>query len=238
MKTSAALLALLAGCTTAASDKSFGNLVKTNKLGMCDPAGSWLSYAVFKNPGKPITFVNVTWTVPSYPASRNSPAAPGWWYGVEPEPACDLIQPILAYGYTGNEYSIFNGEYDWEGTGWWASGTQTVQPGDKVYSRLTMEKPGQYKMVIGKVGGGDPIVSTRQGTINKPYSDLYFVVEHQPSSCTQYPASGTISFENINVEVAHEPVVPKWEQVKYQDACNCTGQTIDPRTLKFTWDTN
>ncbi len=24
-----------------------------------------------------------------------------------------LIQPILAYGYTGNHFSIFNGVYDW-----------------------------------------------------------------------------------------------------------------------------
>ena len=216
--------------------QSFGNVVKSQKGAQCDPAGSWLSYAVFKAQGA-VTQVNVTWVVPAYPSTRYSPSAPGWWYGVEPEPACDLIQPILAYGYTGNNYSIFNGEFDWEGGGWWASDTQDVVPGDVVYSSLTMTAPEKYTMVIGKKGGDAPIVSTRQGSIKKDYSDLYFVVEHQPRSCTEYPENGSITFSDIIVEVDNKPVVPTWEQVKFKDACSCEGETIDAKTLKFTWDT-
>jgi hypothetical protein len=34
----------------------------------------------------------------------------GWWFGIEPEPADYLIQPILAYGDGQNAYTIFNGE--------------------------------------------------------------------------------------------------------------------------------
>lgn len=44
-----------------------------------------------------MTFINATWTVPSYPTSRVDGAAPGFWFGIEPEPALDLIQPILAW---------------------------------------------------------------------------------------------------------------------------------------------
>eukprot|EP01064_Diplonema_japonicum_P026113 TRINITY_DN37528_c0_g1_i1.p1 TRINITY_DN37528_c0_g1~~TRINITY_DN37528_c0_g1_i1.p1 ORF type:complete len:223 (+),score=43.63 TRINITY_DN37528_c0_g1_i1:58-726(+) len=204
----------------------------------CDPADSWLAYAVMKGGGKAISQVNVTWVVPENPTDAFSPAAPGWWYGVEPEPACDLIQPILAYGYKGNEYSIFNGEYDWDGGGWWSSETQKVVPGDKVFSSLTLIDNGKaMRMVIGKEGGKNPVVSTRSLTAKTPYTDLYFVVEHQPSSCKQYPANGEITFANIYVELEGTAVTPTWEQIKYKDACSCAGQTVDPKTLKFTWDT-
>jgi len=45
----------------------------------------------------------------SYPTIMEGGNAPGWWFGIEPEPAMNLIQPILAYGYTGEQYAIFNG---------------------------------------------------------------------------------------------------------------------------------
>lgn len=38
-----------------------------------------------------------------------------------------------------------------------------------------------------------PTVSLRQ--------DSYFVVEHQPSSCDQYPANGNVVFEDIHIEL-------------------------------------
>lgn len=75
-----------------------------------DPASSWLAYAEAKGNGKRVTYVGAKWQVPEFPESRSSPSAPGWWFGIEPEPALYLLQPILAYGYTGNDYSIFNGE--------------------------------------------------------------------------------------------------------------------------------
>lgn len=31
--------------------------------------------------------------------------------------------------------------------------------------------------------------------------DSYFVVEHQPSSCDQYPANGNVVFEDIHIEL-------------------------------------
>lgn len=69
----------------------------------CDPASSWLAYAKADGQGRTLQSVNATWVVPSYPRTRTVPAAPGFWFGIEPsEPnACDLIQPILAYGYSG-----------------------------------------------------------------------------------------------------------------------------------------
>eukprot|EP01060_Flectonema_neradi_P028359 TRINITY_DN380_c8_g1_i1.p1 TRINITY_DN380_c8_g1~~TRINITY_DN380_c8_g1_i1.p1 ORF type:complete len:233 (+),score=52.02 TRINITY_DN380_c8_g1_i1:118-816(+) len=223
---------LMAGCVAA-----YPSVNGTQPL-RCDPADSWLAYSVMKGGGKPITRVNVSWVVPANPTDARSPSAPGWWYGVEPEPACDLIQPILAYGYKGNEYSIFNGEFDWNGGGWWASDTQRVVPGDTVYSSLELISNGkEMRMIIGKKGGDPPVVSVRSLSATTPYTDLYFVVEHQPSSCKQYPADGKITFENIYVELDGQAHTPEWEQVKYKDACDCVGKTIDPKTIEFTWDT-
>jgi hypothetical protein len=43
-----------------------------------DPAGSWLSYAAYTDPGHGIiTALNTTWTVPSNPASNWGSNAPG-----------------------------------------------------------------------------------------------------------------------------------------------------------------
>ena len=62
-----------------------------------DPASSWLAYTVSSGNGKRVTFVNATWVVPQNPQSPYSGNAPGWWFGIEPNPASNLIQPILAW---------------------------------------------------------------------------------------------------------------------------------------------
>ena len=60
--------------------------------------------------------------------------------------------------------------------------------------------------------------------------------EHQPNSCSEYPASGSITFDSVQVTWA-DGHSPKWEAHTFQDACNCAGVIVDPETLKFTWDT-
>lgn len=109
-----------------------------------DPAGSWLSYAQFVASGR-ITQVNASWTVPANPTRSFGSNAPGWWYGIQtaegsvcsrgakgeksshPDglPASDsligngaLVQPILAWGYQGDVWSIFNGVFDWTDGSW------------------------------------------------------------------------------------------------------------------------
>ena len=76
-----------------------------------DPASSWLSYAGYTDPfGGRITLLNTTWVVPQLPTSSVGSNAPGWWYGIQTAAGDGmLIQPILAYGYKGPFYSIFNG---------------------------------------------------------------------------------------------------------------------------------
>jgi hypothetical protein len=71
-----------------------------------DPADSWLAYAKADGKGSRVLSVNMTWTVPAYPKTRPGGNAPGWWFGIEPNPADVLIQPILAYGDGTPEYTI------------------------------------------------------------------------------------------------------------------------------------
>jgi len=35
-------------------------------------------------------------------------------FGIEPVPAANLIQPILAWGYTSDAFTIFNGYFQWD----------------------------------------------------------------------------------------------------------------------------
>jgi hypothetical protein len=105
-----------------------------------DPAGSWLSYARFDAPGSGvITALNTSWKVPSLPAIPFGSNAPGWWFGVmDKDGDGALVQPILAYGYLGSHYTIFNGVFDWTDRSWHTSDEKyTVEPNDTIISSVT-----------------------------------------------------------------------------------------------------
>lgn len=81
-----------------------------------------------------------------------------------------------------------------------------------------------------------------------PDVDAYLVVEHQPSSCSQYPASGSITWTDINVvweggeslSVGSSGVRstgPKWTAHTFQDQCNTLGHVLPNGDVKFTWST-
>ncbi len=69
------------------------------------------------------------------------------------------------------------------------------------------------------------------------FTDVYFVVEHQPTQCTQYPANGNVVFQNISVAWEGGNTTPDWSVQQYKPACNSNGKVIDAQTLEFTWDT-
>merc|ERR550537_1174174 len=206
-----------------------------------DPAGSWLTYAAYTDPGRgKITALNTTWTVPSNPSTPYGSNAPGWWFGTQTKDGNGaLVQPILAYGYQGNFYSIFNGVYDWTDGGWHTSSSITVQPGDEIVSSVTTKDGENYLMEIAHVGSGR--------TISTPYklesrqveteSTAYFVLEHQPSTCRAYPTNGVCEFSNIYLEVEGQEVSnPQWQAKQERPACDSKTTIVDPRTIKITWD--
>ena len=80
-----------------------------------DPSSGWLTYAQWDTGGGRITALNTSWVVPSMPKHALGPsdpgdAAPGWWFGIQTKAGDGaLVQPILAFGYQGPFYSMFNG---------------------------------------------------------------------------------------------------------------------------------
>jgi hypothetical protein len=210
----------------------------------CDPASSWLAYAKADGKGRTVSLVNATWKVPSYPKHRMVLAQPGFWFGIEPsEPnSCDLIQPILAYGYNDilhRDYCIFVGYYQWDNSSWWYSTIYSASPGDTIYAFVSLDPSGKsYTQGIRNLQTNKHVEASIQIEQGKgPYSDAYFVVEHQPESCSEMPASGGMSFTSINIQYVGSDQSLSWSAKTWQDVCSTFPTVINNSTVSFTWKT-
>ncbi len=115
---------------------------------------------------------------------------------------------------------------------------QNVKPGTTLVGSIWLdEASGLYKQSIA-VLGERPITTTvtKAQMHGETFTDVYFVVEHQPNSCSEYPADGGIVFENIAV-AWESGAAPAWSVKQFKPACNSQGSVINASTLKFTWDT-
>jgi hypothetical protein len=208
-----------------------------------DPAGSWLAYAAYTDPqDRPITSLTTWWIVPSLPAQSLGSNAPGWWFGVQTAKGDGaLIQPILAYGYTGSHFSIFNGVFDWTDQSWHTSPeVYTVQPGDNITSSVTFRpSDNSYTMVITSANLGKSITTNYKLLARQTgtESQAFFVLEHQPSFCKAYPTNGKCTFEDIILEVDNIVVAkPAWSAQTFNPKCNSKCVILDANTIEFTWD--
>lgn len=183
--------------------------------------------------------VNTTWTVPSDPAVKFGSNAPGWWFGIQTtEGDGALIQPILAYGYQGSVYSIFNGVFDWTDASWHTSReVETVNPGDVITSSIVFEEASNaYTMRISTPATKE-ITTTYaiQRRQTAPETTVYFVLEHQPITCAAYPTNGQCQFSQIYIEVEGKPVSVTWEAKQEKPDCDSKVTVIDSETLLFEW---
>jgi len=206
-----------------------------------DPSGSWLSYASYTDPlDRRITLLNTTWVVPDTPKAKFGSNAPGWWFGIQTADGDGaLIQPILAWGYQGNEYSIFNGVFDWTDGSWHTSSeVYTVKPGDLITSSVYYNGPedNSYTMYIAAAGKSITTPYKIKKQQHKNESTAYFVLEHQPNNCRAYPPSGTCTFNNIYMEVDGKAVLPGWQTKQEVPKCNSKCVASDAQTITFTWD--
>lgn len=135
---------------------------------------------------------------------------------------------------------MFLGYYQWDTSEWWYSTIYSVRPGDTLSASVVLDAGGQsYTQSIRNARTGDAVSKSIAIEPGKgPYSDAYFVVEHQPSKCSQLPANGGIVFRNITIQYADaKPSSLRWSVAQYRDACNCTATTPDAGTVAFTWQT-
>jgi hypothetical protein len=201
-----------------------------------DPADSWLSYTISEGQGKLVTFVNATWKVPSYPKFSYGSNAPGFWFGIEPTSMDDLIQPILAWGDgTFSDYTIFNGRFTWSGMVWWQSRSGDVKPGQTIdsYVRWIPEKSG-YEMYIACRETGWS-VKNFQKVSGETFSNVVFVLEHQPDTCSAYPANGEVLFTGITVEREGKRVNPQWTAKNKVPARSSQAHVLSPSSVSMTW---
>ena len=205
-----------------------------------DPSGSWLSYAEWTDPnGGRITALNTSWTVPTNPTSTYGSNAPGWWFGVQTAAGDGaLIQPILAYGYEGSEYTMFNGCFDWTDGSWHTSEEKyTVQPGDLITSSVTYKDDNSYDMMISSNGKSITTNYKIESAQTGNESTAYFVLEHQPDHCSAYPADGKMTFSDIYMEVDGVEVKDaKWAAKQERPMCDSKAVVVDASTISFTWD--
>jgi hypothetical protein len=201
-----------------------------------DPSPGWLSYAAYTDPeDRRITQLNTTWNVPSRPTSLTGSNAPGWWFGVQTKDGDGaLVQPILAWGYMGDEYTIFDACYDWTDQSWHTSSqSHTVQPGDTISSSITYRADdNSYDMYIvsGDTGNSVSMNYKLEKRQHKNESQAFFVLEHQPDTCKAYPASGVCTFSNIYLEVDGEEVTdPAWEAFQETPKCESKATVKDSK---------
>ena len=188
-----------------------------------------------------ILSANASWIVPDYPTTRGGGNAPGFWYGIEPIPADVLIQPILAYGDGVPDFQIFTGFYDWHDGNWVQSRVQNVKPGTVVSGSIIWNAATSTYTQSIWAGNGAPIstVVSRPDEHNEVFTSLYFVIEHQPNDCREYPANGGITFTDIAAEWASGKALTAadWAVAQFKPSCNSNGIVKNATTLEFTWDT-
>lgn len=84
---------------------------------------------------------------------------------------------------------------------------------------------------------GAILTNTRPARANQTYTDVYFVTEHQPSNCNQYPANGQVLFTDIEIAWNGVTTTPTWSAQQFQPACNCQAKVVSPSSILFTWTT-
>jgi hypothetical protein len=70
---------------------------------------------------------------------------------------------------------------------------------------------------------------------NAIMTQVFFVVEHQPLLCSQYPEDGKIVWTDINIEVENKPVPSNFVAKKFNDHCDCTPYVVSNSSVYFTW---
>lgn len=129
---------------------------------------------------------------------------------------------------------------DWPEGNWWSSDSFTVQPGDVIFASLSYVKASNaYEMVISNNNKAGAVIKSLRPVIdNQVYTDVYFVTEHQPDSCTEYPANGGIVFSNIIIAWDNQQATPQWSAHQFQPACNSQAHILSSSSVSFTWSTS
>jgi len=204
-----------------------------------DPAPGWLGYAKASGNGVILTHIEAKWKVPSNPTQPG--LFFGIWFGIEPDPALNLIQPVLPW--TGNSWQIYNEYFQWQPQHNFDSASHTVKAGQTVYAYVTYNKSIEsYTMYNSIMETGWGVMSTipiqKQNGSPKTYTDAYFVMEKDASSCKQYSPDGQVTFYDIVIEWDGAQMSPSWSTAVKDNVCDCRAHILNETAIQITWSTS
>lgn len=227
-----------------------------------DPSHGWLSYAKYKTPKSTdiITRLKATMVTPNNPASPGG--RPAFWFGLQTaEGNGALVQPILAKWRRAKKgWFMFQEVFDWsmfkkeddnpyfrhKWRGLYNKQTHHIQifPGDIVTAEVWYVKStNSYKMTMSSSGTTEKSNYVYQLPHAETLSQAYFVLEHQPANCNEYPDPGKISFTDIEMDINGQPIEDPLKLFVAEDkkpACGSKAIVEDDR-VTITWtgkDTN
>lgn len=155
----------------------------------------------------------------------------------EPQPALNLIQPIMPK-YLATDYYIFVEQFDWKTGNDYQSNAIYVTPGQRVFGSITYDSTNDtYLMETGIVGMANNSIASYAPYYHKGqvFTDAYIVLEHQPTLCAQFPSSNQITFDNIKVVWENGVKTPSWKSFQYKPACNSTTTVVNSTKVKINW---
>merc|ERR1712046_114778 len=110
-------------------------------------------------------------------------------------------------------------------------GGQTIQS----HVKFLPEK-NAYECYISCVETGESVTTVYPVLQNATYTDVFFVLEHQPDLCAAYPSDDSVVFRNIHIErenkLVHEP---KWTKHLKRPACESQAHILSKTSVSFSW---
>jgi len=187
-----------------------------------------------------VTYVDVSWTIPKAPAATGG--AQAFWIGIGTDDGLNLIQPVSVWLGTG--WEVYNEYFQWSPLhntvfpGW------NAKPGDLIFVSVTYKpSTSAYTMYIEDVTTGwfhsdDVAIQLGNNSSPKNYTKVYIVLENSATtSCSQWPASGTMTFTDPIVEYDHVAVTPLWTPGHMHVFCNASATVnTNNNSVVLTWD--
>lgn len=200
-----------------------------------DPASSWLCYALTQSSdGSGATRVSATTQIPSGPP-QDPNGEPAWWFGIEPSNNLYLIQPILPK-WLGDGYYIFNEMFDWHTFNDQQSTNIKIPYGTNVSAEIITRDGGKHYTMTVKAQGHQWNLTVPTYKDDGPFTNVYFVLEHQVDRCSQLPSAGSLSYTDIEIEFGGKRVVPQWSTHLERPVCKSQVKVISPSSLSIEWD--
>ena len=141
--------------------------------------------------------------VPDEPTSRGG--SPAFWFGVQTEHGDGaLIQPIMAK-WLGGSFNMFQEIFDWTDRRDSQTRGIKVEPGDTIQASVTYNKAGRglgtyaMNMTSARTGKRSDYSYALLPEQKATESVAYFVLEHQPSRCSELPPNGNVTWTKIAV---------------------------------------